>query len=92
MVIVFFHSKGNVMNANTFLFNVAGADGGPVLMKLTRVSIISSVAPALAFLCSGLHVSLVCLRPAFAHAPKRLSVLTNMISSYWPSLTCDVIP
>lgn len=84
--------QGKCNACNTFLFSVAGAEGGLVLMKLTGVTIISSVPSALAFLRSGLHVSVVCLHPAFVHALKRLSVLTNMISSYWPSLTCDVIP
>lgn len=88
---MFFSQQGKCNECNTFLFSVAGAEGGPVLMKLTGVTIISSVAPALAFLLSGLYVSVVCLHPTFAHTLKRLSVLTNKISSYWPSLTCDVI-
>lgn len=82
---VFFHSKGTVTNATPY-YSVL-----PMLMKLTGVTNISSAAPALALPSSGLHLSVVHLHPAFAHA--LLSVLTNTISSsYWPSLTCDVIP
>lgn len=87
LVVVFFHSKGTVMNATPY-YSVL-----PMLMKLTGVTNISSAAPALALPSSGLHLSVVRLHPAFAHAHKLLSVLTNTISSSsWPSLTCDVIP